>query len=119
MQAAIYKVNMTFLAAKDVYGEGETGDYGAEWQFSEEFSNLNGVKDFVKSHTYSGYEYIEYDSCLKCYLTAYMATDENMGEMSKSESEQWKRGEINGWYTTVNIQVQKFTPKIIGNIKFN
>lgn len=119
MNAVIYKVDMTFLTAKDEWENGETGEYGTEWSESEEFETLEEVKEFVKDRTYSGYEYIEYDSYLKRYTTAYTATDNNDGEMSDSEKEQWKKGEINGWSVMCDIVVKKFTPKIIGNIKFN
>ena len=119
MQAAIYKVEMTFLAAKDNWEEGETGEYGASWEEAREFSTLTDVKQFVKDNTYSGYEYIEYDEYLKRYVTAYTTTDENEGEMSENEKELWKKGEINGWTVNCDITVKKFTPKLIGNIKFN
>jgi hypothetical protein len=119
MNAAIYKVDMTFLAAKDDYNDGETGEYGSSWEESKEFNALAEVKQFVKDQTYSGYEYIEYDNYLKRYTTAYMTTDENTGEMYESEKEAWERGEINGWNIMVDFTVKKFTPKLIGNIKFN
>lgn len=119
MNAAIYKVDMTFLAAEDEWENGETGEYGASWQESQEFETLAEVKEFVRDRTYSGYEYIEYDSYLKRYTTAYTATDENDGEMSDSEKQAWQRGEINGWTIMCDFTVKKFTPKTIGNVKFN
>ena len=119
MQNATYKVNMTFLAEKDVYDDGCTGDFGAEWSETREFATLAEVKEFVKDNCYSGYEYLEYDSYLKRYDTSYMTTDDNMGEMSPSELQQWKDGKINGWVVMVSVTVEKFTPKLIGNVKFN
>lgn len=115
----MYKVNMTFSAVKDDYEEGQTDEYGAFWEESKDFDSLQEVKEFVKENTYSGYDYIEYDEYLRAYKTAYMTTDENNGDMSESESEQWKKGEINGWCVDIDITVKKFTPKLIGNIKFN
>jgi hypothetical protein len=119
MQAVIYKVDMTFLTAKDEWENGETGEYGAEWHLSDEFKTLTEVKEYVKEQTYSGYEFIEYDGYLKRYTTAYTTTDDNDGEMSENEHKQWENGEINGWTVMCDITVKKFTPKIIGNIKFN
>lgn len=119
MNKAIYKVEMTFLASKDDWENGETGEYGSQWEESQEFETLQEVKEFVKDNTYSGYEYIEYDDYLKRYVTAYTTTDDNQGEMSKQEHEQWEKGEINGWAVNIDIIVKKFTPKLIGNIKFN
>ncbi len=119
MEQATYKVDMAFLANKDDYEQGYTGEYGASWEESAEFETLKEVKEFVKNRVYSGYEYIEYDSENKWYRTGYLATDENEGEMSKTESIQWKKGKINGWSVNVDITIKKFTPKIIGNVKFN
>ena len=119
MNTATYKVTMTFSAVKDDWENGETGQYGSEWQEVREFKTLREVKEFVKDNSYSGYDYIEYDDYMKYYITSYMTTDDNMGEMTPSEYKQWKNGEINGWCINTDILVQKFTPKTIGNIKFN
>lgn len=116
---AIYKVTLSFLAEKDDFNEGLTGDVGASWVEVEEFRTLKEVKEFVKDWTYSGYEYIEYDTYLKRYVTAYTTTDDNQGEMSENERKQWQNGEINGWTVNCDITVEKYTPKIIGNVKFN
>ena len=115
----MYKVIATFSTAKDDYEQGETGEYGTSWDITEEFETLAEVKQFVKDNTYSSYQYIEYDDYLKRYLTAYTTTDENEGEMSENELKQWKAGKINGWTVDCRFLVQKFTPKTIGNIKFN
>ena len=119
MQHAIYKVEITFLANKDDFENGYTGEYGTEWQESKEFTTLKEVKQFVKDNTYSGYKYIEYDEFNKNYRTSYLTDDNNQGEMYKTDVEKWKRGEINGWSVDCEITVKKYTPKIIGNIKFN
>lgn len=119
MKTATYKVTMTFSAEKDEFKNGCTGEYGTEWQETEEFATLTEVKEFVKDRVYSGYEYIEYDEYNKNYVTAYHAADENNGEMTEQETKDWKAGKINGWYTYCQIKVEKYTPKIIGNIKFN
>ena len=116
---AIYKVDMTFLAEQDDFNSGLTGKYGSQWHETEEFETLAQVKKFVKDRVYSGYEYIEYDSYLKQYTTSYLTTDDNGGELSLEESKAWKRGEMNAWAVTCGITVLKFTPKIIGNVKFN
>lgn len=116
---ATYKVTISFLAEKDDYNEGLTGDIGASWTEVAEFRTLKEVKEFVRDWTYSGYNYIEYDTYLKRYITAYQTTDENVGEMSEREMQAWKDGEINGWTVSCDITVQKLTPKIIGNVKFN
>lgn len=115
----MYKVYMTFSAVKDDWKYGETDEYGANWDLSQEFATLPEVKEFVKENTYSGYEYIEYDEYLKRYTTSYMTTDENEGEMTDLEHEQWKQGDISGWSVQCDITVKKYTPKLIGNIKFN
>jgi conjugal transfer/entry exclusion protein len=117
--SAIYKVEIAFLALKDEWENGETGEYGASWDESREFESLAEVKEFVEENTYSGYDYIEYDNYLKRYVTSYTTTDDNQGEMTESERKQWQAGEINGWTVSCDITVKKFTPKIIGNIKFN
>ena len=119
MNTAMYKVIATFSAVKDDYELGETGECGSGWTMTEEFNSLPEVKEFIKDNTYSGYNYIEYDDYLKKYVTAYTTTDDNMGEMSEQERKQWVNGKINGWTVDCNITVQKFTPKTIGNIKFN
>jgi hypothetical protein len=119
MNAVIYKVDMTFLTAKDDFENGETGEWGSDWQESEEFSTLKEVKEFVKDRVYSGYEYIEYDPEYKRYITAYMTTDDNQGEMYENERKQWQEGKINGWNVMCDFTVKKFTPKLIGNVKFN
>jgi hypothetical protein len=119
MNTAMYKVVATFSAVKDDYELGETGEYGADWTETREFATLPEVKEFIKDNTYSGYEYIEYDDYLKRYVTAYTTTDDNEGEMDEDERKQWVKGEINGWTVNCDITVQKFTPKTIGNIKFN
>lgn len=116
---ATYKVELSFLAEQDVYEDGCQNVFGAEWQEVREFATLSEVKEFVKDQTYSGYEYLEYDDYLKKYVTSYMTTDDNCGEMTASEMQQWKDGKINGWCVMVDLRVSKFTPKIVGNIKFN
>ena len=119
MNTATYKVEMAFSAVKDDYNNGETGEFGSDWHESEEFATLAEVKEFVKDRVYSGYEYLEYDSDNKRYVTSYMTTDDNQGEMYESELKAWKKGEINGWSVMCDVTVKKFTPKIIGNVKFN
>lgn len=119
MNTAMYKVTINFSAEKDEYQNGCTGEFGADWQEVREFSTLKEVKEFVKDQVYSGYDYIEYDEYNKAYRTVYTATDENMGDMTNQEVKDWKAGKINGWCIDCQIKVEKYTPKTIGNIKFN
>jgi hypothetical protein len=115
----MYKLKMYFMTEKDIWKEGCTGEYGTEWQEIREFDKLKDLKEFVKDNTYSSYKYIEFDDYNKNYITSYMATDENIGEMTKQEMHDWKRGKINGWVVNCDITIEKYDPKRVNNIKFN
>jgi hypothetical protein len=114
----MYKVKLYFNTAKDDWENGETGEYGASWTDSRECQTLEEVKEFVKDNTYSGYEYIEFDEFNDFYITAYTTTDENDGEMDKTEKDAWKKGEINGWTVSVDIIVEEYKPKRLNNLEF-
>lgn len=114
-----YRLKMDFTTEKDDFKNGCTGEYGTQWQEIREFDKLKDLKEFVKDNTYSGYKYIEFDDYNKNYITSYMATDENVGEMTEQESKDWKANKINGWVVDCFIAVEKYDPKKVNNIKFN
>lgn len=114
-----YRLKMDFTTEKDNWENGCTGEYGTEWQEVREFSDLKDLKEFVKDNTYGGYKYIEFDDYNKNYITSYMATDENVGEMTEQELKDWKANKINGWTVDCFIAVEKYDPKKVNNIKFN
>ena len=114
----MYKLKMYFNTVKDDYEQGELNEYGTSWEEVKEYELLDDVKEFIRNNTYSAYDYIEYDEYNDFYRTAYTATDDNNGEMSASEHEQWKQGKINGWTVDIDIIIEEYTPQRLNNVDF-
>jgi hypothetical protein len=115
----MYKLTMYFNTEKDDWENGLTGESGAYWMIDEVFSTLEQVKECIKDNTYSGYGYIEQDEDVEgTYRTAYITTDDNMGEMDEQELENWKAGKINGWTVDISFTVGRVEYTAVPDINF-
>lgn len=109
-----YKATIYHDLVEDKYEEGEVGDIISSWSYTHEADTQSELRNKVLEATYSKWEDLdgeqinEYDWCTE-YHTAYMVDKYNDGDVSASEIEKWKRGEIELFSVNCHILVTKVT----------
>lgn len=108
-----YKAQIEFSAYEDDYNEGE-GEHVNTWHETLEADTQSELRNKVLEATYSKWEHLdddqinEYDWCTE-YHTSYLANAENQGDASKSDIEQWKKGELKLYAINCHILVTEVT----------
>lgn len=111
----MYKAIIYFDRVEDDYEQGEL-ERGTSWTETFTADTKSELRNKVLEATYSKWAYLSdeqinnYDWCTE-YHTSYLANAENVGNVSKSEVEQWKLGKLELWAVNCHILVTEVTEK--------
>lgn len=110
----MYKAVIYFEAEVDDFEQGLTGEYGASW--TEEFTTKTKeeLRERISYTTNTKWEDIEQEDIndypnASEYHTSYLTNEDNEGEASAEEVEEWKQGKLKLWAVNCHILVSKVT----------
>lgn len=109
-----YKAEIEFLAYEDDYNEGEVSGIVNSWNQTITADTKANLRNEICDATYSKWEDIdgdqmnEYDHATE-YHTSYLANEDNQGDASESEIEEWKKGELKLYAINCHILVTEVT----------
>ena len=111
-----YKAQIEFISREDDYQEGELLETSSSWNETLIADTKEKLRERISEITYSKWENIsdeqinEYDWCTE-YHADYLANEDNNGEASEREIEQWKLGKIKLYGVSCHILVTQITEK--------
>lgn len=110
----MYKAIIHFDATEDDYEDGEIGGVVNSWEETLTAKTQSELRNKVLGATYSKWEDLdddqmnEYDWCTE-YHTSYLANEDNQGDASESEIEDWRQGKTRLFAITCQILVTEVT----------
>lgn len=114
MSKTQYKATIHFDAYEDSYEQGEL-DHVNSWTDEIVKDTKGELQQAILDATYQDdfstvddEQMNDYDWCTE-YHTTYLANEDNQGDASKQEIEQWKKGEIKLYAINCHILVTKIT----------
>lgn len=109
-----YKATIYFEANEDKYDEGQSLAIVNSWDETLLADTQSELRNKILEATYSKWgdlndeQMNEYDWCTE-YQTSYLANEDNEGEATPSEIEQWRKGNIKLYAINCHILVTKVT----------
>lgn len=111
----MYKAQIEFIAYEDSYEQGELEQVNI-WEETLLADTQSELRNKILDATYSKWEDLdeeqmnEYDWCTE-YHTSYLANENNEGDASEEEIEQWKLGKLKLYAINCHILVTEVTEK--------
>ena len=110
-----YKAVIYFDAIEDNYNDGEIGGIVNSWTETLEAPTTEELKQKIVDATYQedfttidDEQINEYEHATE-YHTSYLADDNNQGDASDQQIEQWRAGKLRLWAIRCHILVTKLT----------
>lgn len=109
-----YKAKIYFQAVEDSYENGQELGVDNSWEETLYADTQSELRNKVLEATYSKWADIdddqmnEYGWCTE-YHTIYLANEDNQGDATSQEVEEWKQGKLKLWAITCHILVTKIT----------
>lgn len=111
------RATIRFSAYEDNYAEGEDTRCVNSWEGTVEASTADELKQLIVASTYQDEwnlanfddEQIHEYSDMTEYHTSYLAPEDNVGDASKSQMDEWKQGKLRLWAIHCDILVSEIT----------
>lgn len=110
----MYQAHIFFESYEDKWDEGETGKIANSWDYTLSGSTKEGLKSLICEATFSKWDEMEHadlndypDSCE--HFASYYADENNVGQATKDQIEQWKAGKLRLWSVNCHILVSEIT----------
>lgn len=110
----MYKAVICFEAIEDDYEQGEIGRSVNSWDETLTAETQSELRNKILKATYSKWVDLdddqanEYDWCTE-YHTSYLADENNEGDASLGQIEQWKKGKLRLYAVNCHILVTETT----------
>ena len=110
----MYKAHIYFTAYEDDYEDGQSISADNSWDEVFTADTQSELRNKILEATYSKWEDLndeqmnEYDWATE-YSTSYLTNEENQGDASEREIEEWKQGKTRLWAIDCHILVTKVT----------
>ncbi len=110
----MYKASILFESAPSSYEHGEDTEISNNWEDSAEFKTKDELKKWICEQCYTDWDLINHDDANEYdwaseYWAGYMTDEQNMGEASKTQLEQWEAGKLALWAVHCHILVSEVT----------